>query len=121
MGTRISLDDFGSGGSAFELLRLLPVDFAKFDPDYIRDARDPKGRSVLKAMTGLCRDLNIISVGECVEDEATLRHLADIGIDYAQGYYFGQPAADAAKRIKYFTEQVKRAGTAEPGLAIGAG
>jgi EAL domain-containing protein (putative c-di-GMP-specific phosphodiesterase class I) len=119
MGTRISLDDFGSGGAAFELLRLLPVDFAKFDPDYIRDARDPKGRSVLKAMTGLCRDLNIISVGECVEDEATLRHLADIGIDYAQGYYFGQPAADAAKRIKYFTEQVKRAGTAEPGLAIG--
>jgi EAL domain-containing protein (putative c-di-GMP-specific phosphodiesterase class I) len=119
MGTRISLDDFGSGGSAFDLLRILPVDFAKFDHEYIRDARDPKGRSVLKAMANLCHDLGIVTIGECVEDGAMLRQLAEVGIDYAQGYYFGQPAADAAKRIKYFSEHVKQAGTAGPGLAVG--
>ncbi|MBF0324386.1 sensor domain-containing phosphodiesterase [Magnetospirillum moscoviense] len=119
MGTRISLDDFGSGGSAFDLLRILPVDFAKFDHDYVRDAHDPKGRSVLKAMTSLCHDLGIVTIGECVEDAAMLRNLADIGVDYAQGYYFGQPAADVAKRIKYFTDHVKQAGTAQPGLAMG--
>lgn len=116
LGARISLDDFGSGGTAFELLRNLPVDFAKFDRDYILDAADPKGRSVLKAMTGLCHDLGIVTVGECVEDAATLANLCSVGIDYAQGYYFGQPAVDAAKRIKYFTEHIKQAGTAEPGL-----
>ncbi|KAF0222946.1 MAG: signal transduction [Rhodospirillaceae bacterium] len=116
LGARISLDDFGSGGTAFELLRILPVDFAKFDRDYILDAADPKGRSVLKAMTGLCHDLGIVTVGECVEDAATLANLCSVGIDYAQGYYFGQPAVDAAKRIKYFTEHIKQAGTAEPGL-----
>ena len=116
LGARISLDDFGSGGSAFELLRNLPVDFAKFDREFIMDAADPKGRSVLRAMTGLCHDLGIVTVGECVEDAATLANLCSVGIDYAQGYYFGQPAADAAKRIKYFTEHIKQAGTAEPGL-----
>lgn len=116
LGARISLDDFGSGGAAFELLRNLPVDFAKFDRDFILDAADPKGRSVLKAMTGLCHDLGIVTVGECVEDAATLANLCSVGIDYAQGYYFGQPAVDAAKRIKYFTEHIKQAGTNEPGL-----
>lgn len=120
LGVRISLDDFGSGGAAFELLRNLPVDFAKFDRDYILDAADPKGRSVLKAMTGLCHDLGIVTIGECVEDSAALANLCGVGIDYAQGYYFGQPAADAAKRITYFTEHVKRAGTAEPGLMTGS-
>lgn len=119
LGARISLDDFGSGGAAFELLRNLPVDFAKFDRDFILDAADPKGRSVLKAMTTLCHDLGIVTVGECVEDAATLSNLCTVGIDYAQGYYFGQPAADAAKRIKYFTDHVKQAGTAEPGLMTG--
>lgn len=120
LGTRISLDDFGTGGAAFELLRNLPVDFAKFDRDIIMDAADPKGRSVLKAMTSLCHDLGIVTVGECVEDAATLLNLSTIGIDYAQGYYFGKPAADAAKRIKYFTEHVKQAGTAEAGLMTGS-
>ncbi|MBC7951935.1 MAG: EAL domain-containing protein [Rhodospirillaceae bacterium] len=118
LGARISLDDFGSGGSAFDLLRILPVDFAKIDASYIQDARDPKGKSVLKAITGLCSDLGIITVGECVEDSATMQILRDVNVDYAQGYYFAHPAVDGAKRIKYFTEHVKVAGTAEPGLML---
>ena len=115
LGARISLDDFGAG-AGFELLRTLPVDFAKFDRDYVLDAADPKGKSVLKAMTSLCHDLGVVTIAECVEDAAMLASLCEVGIDYAQGYYFGQPAADAAKRIVYFTEHIKRAGTGEPGL-----
>ncbi|MBX9635115.1 MAG: EAL domain-containing protein, partial [Magnetospirillum sp.] len=118
LGARISLDDFGSGGSAFDLLRILPVDFAKLDADYIQDARTPKGKSVLKAITGLCSDLGIVTIGECVEDVATMQILRDVNVDYAQGYYFAHPAVDGAKRIKYFTEHVQAAGTAEPGLSL---
>ncbi|MCR6631684.1 MAG: EAL domain-containing protein [Magnetospirillum sp.] len=121
LGARISLDDFGSGGSAFDLLRFLPVDFVKIDALYVQDARDPRGRSVLKAITTLCHDLGIITVGECVEDTGMLQILRDVNIDYAQGYYFAQPTVDAAKRIKYFTEHVKIAGTAEPGLSVVVG
>lgn len=117
LGTRISLDDFGGGGSAFDLLRFLPVDFAKFDHRLMLDAHDPKGRSILKAMTNLCHDLGVVTIGECVEDAGMLKVLAEVGIDYAQGYYFAQPAADAAKRIKHFTDLVQRAGTLVPGLS----
>jgi EAL domain-containing protein (putative c-di-GMP-specific phosphodiesterase class I)/PAS domain-containing protein len=121
LGARISLDDFGSGGSAFDLLRFLPVDFVKIGASYVQDARDPRGRSVLKAITTLCHDLGIVTVGECVEDTSMLKILRDVNIDYAQGYYFSQPTVDAAKRIKYFTEHVKIAGTAEPGLSVVGG
>ena len=121
LGVRVSLDDFGSGGAAFDLLPVLPVDFAKIDSTFIEDARDPKGRSVLKALTGLCHVLGIVTVGECVEDAETMQVLREVEVDYAQGYYFARPALDAAKRIKYFTEHVKQAGTAEPGLAMVGG
>jgi len=76
---------------------------------------------VLKAITGLCHDLGIVTVGECVEDTVMLQILQDANIDYAQGYYFAQPTLDAAKRIKYFTEHVKRAGTVDVGLATMSG
>lgn len=118
LGARISLDDFGTGGSAFELLRFLPVDFVKIDASYVQDALDPRGRSVLKAMTSLCHDLGIVTVGECIEDSAMLQILRDVNIDYAQGFYFSQPTVDAAKRIKYFKDHVKIAGTEEPGLQV---
>lgn len=121
LGARISLDDFGSGGTAFEILRTLPADYAKLDPAFIRDGRNAKGRAVLKALAGMCKDLGIVTVGECVEDPEMLQVLRDVGVDYAQGYYFSPPKADAAKKIKYFTEQVKAAGTAEPGLQAAAG
>lgn len=121
LGVRISLDDFGLGGSGFDLLRFLPVDFVKIDATIIQGGHDPRGRSVLKAVTSLCHDLGIVTVGECVEDSEMLQVLREVNIDYAQGYYFAQPTVDAAKRIKYFTEHVKVAGTAEPGLSVVAG
>lgn len=117
LGARISLDDYGTGGSAFDILRMLPVDYAKIDPAYVMDARDPRGKSVLKAMTGLCRDLGVVTIGECVEDSGMVRMLRDVGVDYAQGHFFATPSADAARKIRYFTEKVQLAGTAEPGLA----
>lgn len=121
LGARISLDDFGSGGAAFDLLRFLPVDFVKIDPALVQEARDPRGRSVLKALTSLCHDLGIVTVGECVEDTAMVQILRDVNIDYAQGYYFAQPTVDAAKRIKYFKEHVKIAGVEEVGLSVAGG
>ncbi len=38
-----------------------------------------------------CRNNGITTVGEGVEDEATARTLHELGVDVAQGYYFGRP------------------------------
>ncbi len=107
MGVRLSLDDFGSGGAAFDILKILPVDFVKIDQTYIFDAREKRGRSVLRALTSLTHDLGMTTIGECVEDSHMMNILKDVGIEYAQGHFFARPAQDAAKKIKYFKDHLK--------------
>jgi EAL domain-containing protein (putative c-di-GMP-specific phosphodiesterase class I) len=110
LGARLSLDDFGSGGAAFDCLKALPVDYAKIDSAYVLDAREKRGRSVLRAISGLCKDLDIITIGECVEDGSMVDILKDVGIDYAQGHFFAAPAPDAAKKVRYYKEHLAAAG-----------
>ena len=110
LGVRLSLDDFGSGGSAFDILKILPVDFVKIDSSYIFDAREKRGRSVLRALTGLTHDLGMTTIAECVEDSHMMAVLKDVSIDYAQGYFFAPPALDAARRIKYYKDHLKTDG-----------
>ncbi|CAA7626236.1 EAL domain-containing protein [Magnetospirillum sp. SS-4] len=109
MGVRLSLDDFGSGGSAFDILKILPVDYVKIDSSYIFEAREKRGRSVLRALTGLTHDLGMTTIAECVEDSQMMAIIQDVGIEYAQGYLFSPPSLDAAKRIKYYKDHLKAA------------
>jgi len=106
LGVRLSLDDFGSGGSAFDILKILPVDFVKIDSSYVFDAREKRGRSVLRALTSLTHDLGMTSIAECVEDSRMMEVLKDVGIGYAQGYFFAPPSLDAARRVKYYKDHL---------------
>ncbi len=96
-GHKVCLDDFGAGAAAFQYLNALDVDVVKIDGAYVRGARaSQRGRAFLKAMAGLCADLGIATVGEMVEDEATVKILHECGVQYGQGYLFGRPAPDIA-------------------------
>jgi len=91
-GFRVYLDDFGAGASGFQYLKKMKVDALKIDGDYVRDALTNKeDRAYLRAMVTLCRDLNIVTVGEWVETKEHAILLRDMGVDYGQGYYFGKP------------------------------
>ncbi|OAN44734.1 signal transduction protein [Paramagnetospirillum marisnigri] len=107
LGVRLSLDDFGSGGAAFDILKILPVDYVKIDPSYLHEAREKRGRSVLRALTSLSHDLGMTTIAECVEDSQMMDIMRDVGIEYAQGYFFAPPSVDGAKRIKYFKDHLK--------------
>jgi len=72
----------------------MTVDALKIDGDYVRDALTSKeDRAYLRAMVTLCRDLNIVTVGEWIETKEHAELLRDIGVDFGQGYYFGKPTA----------------------------
>jgi EAL domain-containing protein (putative c-di-GMP-specific phosphodiesterase class I) len=43
------------------------------------------------AVIALARDFHLETVGEGVEDAATLSLLRELGVDYAQGYYLARP------------------------------
>jgi len=47
----------------------------------------------VEAVVRLADGFSLKTVGEGVEDEQTLRLLGALGVDYAQGYHIGRPAA----------------------------
>jgi len=94
-GLRIAIDDFGSGYSSFEYLVDLPVSFLKIEGTLVRRAReDMRTRAILRGIRDIAKELDLITIAEFIEDEATASMLRDIGIDWGQGYHFGRPEAE---------------------------
>ncbi|MCG7985555.1 MAG: EAL domain-containing protein [Candidatus Thiodiazotropha lotti] len=92
LGCLFALDDFGSGMSSFQYLKALHVDYIKIDGAFVRDVTlDPTDCAMVKAIKDVATSMNLITIAEYVEDEATLQALKEIGVDYAQGYYIGMP------------------------------
>ena len=91
-GFKICLDDFGAGSASFQYLHQLEVDYVKIDGAYIRNLpQAPRNQSLIGNFVPMCRDLGVKTVAEMVEDEETAAILRDIGVDYAQGFYFAKP------------------------------
>jgi diguanylate cyclase (GGDEF)-like protein len=90
-GMRLAIDDFGSGYSSFQYLADLPVSFLKIEGRLIQQVRQKRVRQIVKRISDIARDLQLITVAEFVEDEETAGILCDLEIDWAQGYLFGRP------------------------------
>ena len=93
-GMRLAVDDFGSGYSSFQYLAELPVSFLKIEGSLIKQISDSRIRKIVGRIDDIAKDLGLITVAEFVEDADTANILCDIGIDWAQGYYFGRPVMD---------------------------
>lgn len=86
----VCLDDFGAGASGYQYLRELEVDYVKIDGIYVRELREDKNsEAFIKSMVNLCKDLNIRTIAEFVEDDVQERMLKNIGVDFGQGWLFG--------------------------------
>jgi diguanylate cyclase (GGDEF)-like protein/PAS domain S-box-containing protein len=93
MGCRFALDDFGVGLSSFSYLKNLPVDFLKLDGCFVNNmVNDTIDGAMVSAINHIGHTMNIRTIAEFVENEAILRAVCDIGVDYAQGYCIAKPA-----------------------------
>jgi EAL domain-containing protein (putative c-di-GMP-specific phosphodiesterase class I) len=91
-GCPLALDDFGAGFSSYYYLKHLPFEYLKIDGEFIKTLPDnPDDQVFVHATVALARGLNKQIIAEFVEDQATLQLLADLGVDYAQGYHIGRP------------------------------
>lgn len=89
---RICLDDFGAGASGYQYLRAFNVDLVKIDGTYVRDMNEPGYKpTFLLSIVRLCKDLGIKTIGEHVENRYQADFLTSLGVDFAQGFYFGKP------------------------------
>ncbi len=92
LGCQFALDDFGSGMSSFAYLKTLPVDYLKIDGHFIQNiAEDKIDTAMVTAIHQIAQVMNIQTVAEFVEDEATLETVKALGIGYAQGYGIARP------------------------------
>jgi PAS domain S-box-containing protein len=101
LGCGLALDDFGSGYASFRYLRLFPIDLVKIDGEYVVDLVDnPQDQVLVRALVQVCQAYGIHTVAEFVQDEATLRMLRELGVDYVQGYLIGRPAPVIPGRLR---------------------
>jgi diguanylate cyclase (GGDEF)-like protein/PAS domain S-box-containing protein len=92
LGVGIALDDFGTGYSSLSLLRDFPVSTVKIDKSFVTPLMHDRGAlAIVRAVIGMCRDLDIPVVAEGVETEQQAERLAELGCSHGQGYLFGRP------------------------------
>lgn len=92
-GYSFAIDDFGTGYSNFGYLTKLNVDYVKFDGSLIRKLdSDPASRVIVKNIAALCRELNVKTIAEFVDNEFILNAVNKYGIDYSQGSYINSPS-----------------------------
>ncbi len=98
-GCRFALDDFGSGLSSFAYLKSLPVDYLKIDGFFVRDiATDPISYAMVKSIHDIGKLMGMQTIAEFVENDAIMKKLKEIGVDYAQGYGISRPRPIAEMR-----------------------
>jgi diguanylate cyclase (GGDEF)-like protein len=89
----VALDDFGSGFSSFLYLKYLAIDYVKIEGSFVRNmVADERDRIIVEQINSMAHRFGLKTVAEFVEDEATAKMLVEIGVDFAQGYYYGRPA-----------------------------
>jgi diguanylate cyclase (GGDEF)-like protein len=91
-GAKVALDDFGAGYTSFSYLKELRADTLKIDGNFILGVNThPANLAIVEAIVELARNLGMKSVAEWTEDLATVEALAEVGVDYVQGYVIARP------------------------------
>ncbi|MDD2896671.1 MAG: EAL domain-containing protein [Aliarcobacter sp.] len=101
-GFLIALDDVGEGYSSLNMIIDIKPDIIKVDRNIIENIEtDKMKQSIYKALRTICVDNNIKILAEGVETPYELEKIKEIGVDYAQGYYFAKPSAEIIRKIEH--------------------
>ena len=103
LGVKLAIDDFGTGYSSLSYLRQMPVHVLKIDQSFVFDLpADLDACVIAEAITGLAKNMNMLSLAEGIETVAHMVFLQQIGCKVGQGYLFSKPmsAVDAEAFIQ---------------------
>ena len=94
-GFKIAIDDFGSANSNLSRLLEIEPDYLKIDGSFIKNIiTDKKSQIIVNAIISICKSSGIKMVAEYVHNQEVQDRIKELGIEYSQGYYFGEPQAD---------------------------
>ena len=90
-GSKIAVDDFGTGHSSLAYLADLPIDSIKIDKHFIQNLSLPWGEAIVGATAVLADKLGLTTVAEGIETGDEYRKCRDLGVTCGQGYYLARP------------------------------
>ena len=110
LGVGIALDDFGTGYSSLSYIQKFPITKIKLDKSFVAGLPANAGSaSIVRAVAGLARDLQLHLNAEGVENAAQVVFLTALGVDEVQGYLYGrpQPAEEMARAFNPSADVVR--------------
>lgn len=101
-GFRVSVDDFGTESSNLALLAMAKFDVLKIDKGFVEDIiTNEHAQTIVEAMVGVCKKINIQLIAEGVENESQLDVLKRCGVKTVQGFLFSRPIPMIEYEWKY--------------------
>lgn len=103
MGIRFSLDDFGSGYSSLNYLRMLPIDNVKIDKTFVMNSdTNTTDRDVIAGIVHIAHSLNLKVIAEGSETLSQNMMLKEQKCDAIQGFYHSRPipSLDVAEYLR---------------------
>lgn len=94
LGCQASVHDFGRGQVSLTVLgRYRAIREVKIDPALVARVADPSSASMIRAIVGVARALDLRTVAEGIESEHLADALRDLSCDRLQGFFIGPPMA----------------------------
>ncbi|MGJ8692296.1 MAG: EAL domain-containing protein [Thalassotalea sp.] len=91
-GMKISIDDYGTGYSSLAQLKQLPVNELKIDKSFVQRLHDDEDDQIIVRSTiELAHNMGLTVVAEGIEDEFSLKWLAQHKCELGQGYFISRP------------------------------
>ncbi|HXF65802.1 MAG TPA: EAL domain-containing protein [Burkholderiales bacterium] len=93
LGCTFALTGYTGAAIGPDELRSLGMSYVKIEGAIVRNLeRNREDYARAGRLVELCRSVGLRTIGEMVEREEVLRKLAELGVDYAQGYAIARPA-----------------------------
>ncbi len=118
LGCQFALDDFGTGVSSLAYLKDLSVNYLKIDGSFVRDAVvNARSESMIKAIAQLAKVMCMETIAEYVETDVLRARMADLGVDYGQGFAMGkaQPLPELLRELAIYEATVSDWSSANDG------
>jgi len=91
LGFQFALDDTGAGYASLEAVMELEPDFIKVDRAFVTGIDEDAGRqAMVKGFQQVARSVGARIIGEGLDRLEELQKLAELGIEYGQGWLFGK-------------------------------
>jgi diguanylate cyclase (GGDEF)-like protein len=120
LGCQFALDDFGTGVSSLAYLKDLSVNYLKIDGSFVRDAlTNTRSESMIKAIAQLAKVMCMETIAEYVETDNLRVRMADLGVDYGQGFAMGksQPLKELLAELAIYEATVSTWEVSEEAVA----